>query len=365
MAYSAPSTRSTGNLITAAIWNADVVANPIAIYAGAMSISSQAALDFVYASSSTQLGRLSKGTALQSIRLNSAANAYEFYTQSVEPNLNDFRLSLTSAVPFTTSDVSGATTLYLAQATGKTISLYSGSAWVRLESAQVSISLSGLTASKPYDVFAYDSSGTLTLELLVWTNSSTRATSLVLQDGVLVKTGSTTRRYLGTIYVDSGGGAVSDTYASRHLWNYYHRAKRPMRVLEATDSWAYATGTWRQANSSTANQLSLVVGVAGTPVDISVDAFTTSSATGYTQAVSVGKNSTSSQMSGVIGKEDDSVTLTGGAMQTPSCSVLDLPAAGRTYYVWLEYGGSGASTVWYGDHGGTSKQSGIHGMTEG
>ena len=58
MAYSAPSTRSTSDLITASIWNADVVANPIAIYAGAMSVSSQAVGDILYASSTTQLGRI-------------------------------------------------------------------------------------------------------------------------------------------------------------------------------------------------------------------------------------------------------------------------------------------------------------------
>lgn len=63
MAYVAPSTRSAGALITAAIWNQDVVANPIALYAGAMSLSGQNANDFIYASSNTQLGRLAASVA--------------------------------------------------------------------------------------------------------------------------------------------------------------------------------------------------------------------------------------------------------------------------------------------------------------
>ena len=58
MAYSAPSTISTGDLITASTWNADVVANPIAIYAGAMSVTSQAVGDILYASSTTQFARI-------------------------------------------------------------------------------------------------------------------------------------------------------------------------------------------------------------------------------------------------------------------------------------------------------------------
>lgn len=58
MAWSTPSSRTTGILISAAIWNSDVVDNPIALRAGAIAISSQAAQDFLYASSATQLARL-------------------------------------------------------------------------------------------------------------------------------------------------------------------------------------------------------------------------------------------------------------------------------------------------------------------
>jgi len=63
MAYIAPTTKSTGTLITAAIWNADVVANEIAIYAGGLSIASQATGDVIVASSATQLGRVAPSTS--------------------------------------------------------------------------------------------------------------------------------------------------------------------------------------------------------------------------------------------------------------------------------------------------------------
>lgn len=55
MAYVAPSTRTTGTLITAAIWNQDVVDNPIALRAGAIAITTQANGRIVVASSATQL----------------------------------------------------------------------------------------------------------------------------------------------------------------------------------------------------------------------------------------------------------------------------------------------------------------------
>lgn len=52
--------------------------NTVALYAGAMSISSQAALDFLYASSASQLARLAAGSALQYPRINAAGNGWEF-----------------------------------------------------------------------------------------------------------------------------------------------------------------------------------------------------------------------------------------------------------------------------------------------
>lgn len=69
MAYVGPSTRSTGTLITAAIWNQDVVNNPIALYGGAMSLTSQTAEDFICATSSTQLKRVDHANVMLQVRL--------------------------------------------------------------------------------------------------------------------------------------------------------------------------------------------------------------------------------------------------------------------------------------------------------
>ena len=79
----------------------------------------------------------------------------------------------------------------------------------------------GLTASRVYDVFGYLNSGTLALELLIWTDATNRATALAYQDGVLIKSGNATRRYLGTIYINSTGGQTEDTEIQRFVWNYY------------------------------------------------------------------------------------------------------------------------------------------------
>ena len=90
MAYNAPSTRSTGELCTAVIWNADVVANEIAIYAGGLSIASQAANDILYATSTTQLGRLAAGTSGYFLKTLGAGSAPVWAAATSVPTLVAF-----------------------------------------------------------------------------------------------------------------------------------------------------------------------------------------------------------------------------------------------------------------------------------
>lgn len=177
------------------------------------------------------------------------------------PGLCQGRLTLESGVPVSTSNQSAKTTLYFCPFRGNRIALYDGSGnWDLLTFAELSLSLSGFTASKPYDIFAYNNSGAAALEALVWTDASTRATALAWQDGILVKSGATTRRYLGTIYVNSAGGQTDDALVKRNVWNYYNRCGRRLYVSEATGhSYNGAARLWN--NSETNNRMEFIVGV--------------------------------------------------------------------------------------------------------
>jgi hypothetical protein len=70
------SARTTGELITAAIWNADVRDNLNALRAGGIALASQAAHDFIHATSATQLGRVA-AVAGKSPRLKLDGSAWE------------------------------------------------------------------------------------------------------------------------------------------------------------------------------------------------------------------------------------------------------------------------------------------------
>jgi len=134
------------------------------------------------------------------------------------------RLTLESGVPVSSTDQADKTTLYYTPYVGETIALYDGSSsWTLINFAELSLDISGFTASKPYDIFCYNNSGTPALEGLVWTDGSTRATALTMQD----KAGATTRRYLGTIYM-AAAQKCDDSVAARYVWNMYNQVPRNM-----------------------------------------------------------------------------------------------------------------------------------------
>lgn len=269
----------------------------------------------------------------------------------------DFRLSLTSGVPVTTSDVIAAGTIYMVPKTGNRIALYDGTNWNIRTSAEFSLALSGLTSGKPYDVFCYDNSGTPTLEFLVWTNDTARATALAYQDGVLVKSGATTRRYLGTFYT-TGTTTTEDSVGNRYLWNYYHRVNRKLSAKESTATWNYTTATWRQARASSANKLNFVLGVSEDQVIANVlsDALNTD-ATGVFASVGIGLDATNALATDQF---NAGASLENSREKNIGAAYLGYPGVGKHYLAWLEYSQATGTTTWYGNSGGV-RQAGIYG----
>lgn len=88
MAYVAPTTRADGYVVPASVWNSDVVANPIAINAGAIAIASQATGDVITASSATQLSRVAPGAAKTALISNGAGIAPSFQSVTVTGQAN-------------------------------------------------------------------------------------------------------------------------------------------------------------------------------------------------------------------------------------------------------------------------------------
>lgn len=175
------------------------------------------------------------------------------------------RLTLETGVPVSTSGQEAKTTLYYTPYIGETIALYDGSsAWTLITFAELSLDASGYDADSNYDIFCYNNSGTATLEGVKWTDAATRATALTRQDGVLVKTGATTRRFIGTVRTLSDTN-LYDQDNARLIWNMYNRVPRRLFVenpASAAHNYNGAARPWN--NSLTNNILFFVIGQAQT-----------------------------------------------------------------------------------------------------
>lgn len=90
---------------------------------------------------------------------------------------------------------------------------------------------------------------------------NTRATSLVLQNGVLVKSGATTRRYLGTLMTTGTSGQTEDSLLNRLCWNLYNQVLRGLYKADSTTH-TYNNTAERPWNADPSIRLQFVQGQA-------------------------------------------------------------------------------------------------------
>ena len=259
------------------------------------------------------------------------------------------RLTLTTAVPVTTSDVSAATTVYYTPYVHNIIMLYSGTAWEAIEFTEVSIAVPSTTVT-PFDVFGLSSGGSLVIETLDWTNDITRATALAYQDGRLVKSGSATRLYLGTGRTTGVSGQTEDSISKRFHWNYYNRVPRQLKLIEVTNH-TYATNTVRPWNNATANRVELITGVSEALVIFTVAARIDPQADGNAGQVGIALNGTAAFGFSVILQNANVHAIRGGM------NFNDIPIDGYSFYQALENAPNSANIDFnnlavYGDYPG-------------
>ena len=271
-----------------------------------------------------------------------------------QPGVFQGRLTLTTATPITTSDVTAATSVYVTPFRGNRVTIYDSTAavWKQYSFSEITISLAGQAADTNYDVFLYVSSGAVAAQIVAWTDATNRATALTTQNGVYVKNGATGYLYIGTIRTTATIGQCEDSVTKRYVWNYYNRAFRNMVVKDTTDTWTYATNTWRSKNNSTTNRFQFVRGVS----EDMVYAQNICAASGAVNCVVAwGLDSTSSPST------DCTWDLHNDAGASPVSAVYEgYPSAGYHYLQALE-NVSAATGTFYGDGGVSYMSTGLRG----
>lgn len=261
--------------------------------------------------------------------------------------LADGRLTLTTATPVTTADVTAATSVFYTPFKGNRLALYDGASWNLFTFGELAVSLAGLTSDTNYDMFAFEDSGAVVVGLEPWSNATTRDTAISMVDGVYVNTAAMTptvistsdapaeidatlARYLGTIRTTATTGQCEDSYLNRFVWNAYHQTQRTLYVVE-TGTWTYSTTAYRPLNNSTANRVNFVQGLNENLLALSAWCSV------YTAAafVSIGLDST----------DTSSAKLKGfGNYYIPSrAEYLDYPGIGFHFLQVLEYGNASAA----------------------
>lgn len=271
------------------------------------------------------------------------------------------RLTLESGVAVSTSDQTAKTALYYTPFTHDRVRVLSAGSVIReFQFTEITLNAPALTNALPYDIWLYDNAGTLTLEALAWTNTTTRATALAWQAGLgWVKNGDATRLYLGTIFA-SDTNKMEDSLAKRFVWNAYNMKRRPVYVHDTTDSWAYTTATWRQKNNSTANQFACVCGIAGLSVaDLTATALSANSSSTVGRINGIGLDATNANAAGCLlgwPANPTANSLTQGVARLSNATPL-----GYHYYSELEYSAATGTSTWYGDAGNSANYK--YGMT--
>lgn len=246
------------------------------------------------------------------------------------------RLTLESGVPISTTDQAAKTNIYYTPAVHNVIVLWDGASWVPIEFTEYTLALGTLTASKNYDVFAYLSAGSLALEVLVWTDDSTRATAVTLQDGRYCKSGDKTRLLLGTFYTASTT-TTEDSVNNRYVANVYNKVPRVVKSLSTT-SHTYTTATSREWNAGTGVTRGNFITCTGI-VSLFLGMTTTMS------RAAVGSISNLCPVIDVVSAITDvgNVNYYGtGAVQVPAIALTTI-AAGKHFISCSEYGTSGVT----------------------
>lgn len=304
-------------------------------------------------------------TAITNSQITDARKRAGLGGQIADPARQDYRLTGVSATPVMTADNTALTTVYLTPYKGDKISLAdSSSRWREYAPGEISLAVTGRTADLPFDVFAYadGSAYDVALEFLNWTNATTRATGLTRVNGVWTKTGDVTRRYLGTIRARTGTTYSwvtqgTDAPVKLDLFNADNRIETGFMLKASTDSWAYTTATWRQAQGSVNYQVDIMVGLQEEMFSADLDVVCTNSTINIEREVGIGYDTTIA-FTGLAGSNTTTV-----ASQASTCvaKLRHQPTIGRHFYSWNEISTATGVCTWYGDNAALRLQSGLTG----
>ena len=282
------------------------------------------------------------------------------------------RLSLTSGVSVTESDVTEATAIYLVPDGINLFPIYDGAKWQNRPFSQMTLTLNATAhpTASGFDVWVAWQTGAMIIGTgpawsSVTAGASSRGTGvgtteievfegrIVNKNAIVLKNGTTTYASIparqATLvggFLTTAAGQTSDSKADRLLWNVNAVLRLAQGPDEVTASWTYSISVYRQTNANTANKFRVFQGLGGRLVKAEAYSFVSNStATKRPIVVGIGVNSTTV----------NAVTAAGGGIGTVDSGGLlvratyrGYPALGLNEFIWLENGGAADTQTWFG-----------------
>lgn len=248
------------------------------------------------------------------------------------------RPTLESGVPVSVNDQIAKTTIYYTPYLHNVCPLWDGVGWLPVVFAETSLAVGTVTSGANYDIFAYLSGGSLALEKLIWTNDTTRATAVTLQDGRLCKSGDKTRFYVGT-FRSTSTTTTEDSAQNRFLYSEYNQASKSLVLAAAASAHTYSSAIYRSYNADNTKRVQWVQGIAKGSVNVNYSASTYCSS--GAMRLGVGYNSTTSESGLQLRANTTSENM-------PSGSEIQITAVGLNYVQLIEYVDAGTGNYDYG-----------------
>lgn len=212
------------------------------------------------------------------------------FVQSLIGTTPQGRLTLASGAPVMVASVAAATSIFYTPYIGARIPIFDGINMVATTFSELTAVLSDTTknpaaiaAAKVNDWFVWSDAGTVRLSHGPdWSSDTTRALSLVNQNGIWLNASAITNgpaasrgTYVGTTRSDAAAGTISFTFGGANIggwfgvWNCHNRVLVGSESNEATASWSYAATAWRPWNNQAArNRVSAVFGLAEDAINV-------------------------------------------------------------------------------------------------
>lgn len=271
------------------------------------------------------------------------------------------RLSLSTGAPVPTGSLTGIGTIFYTPYQHRWVPTYDGSTLLMYDvGGELSQALTDATkspaaaaANSTYDMFLWlDGSTWRCTRGPAWSSATVRGAPADLGriggvwfNNAAITNGPAAGRgtYVGTIRtnasalldVNFGGLAVGGTAGVINLWNTYNRMPWVANPRDSTDSWAYTTATWRQANASAGMQVSYLAGLQEGLIEAAYHALSSTSGTG--PRIGVGHDSTA----GPSGMPTFGA-VNGASMMTTGRYDF-IPSLGSHFLAALEQGATGSS----------------------